>query len=144
MSIPRIFKPDYERYEGVRPISVHLMRVLFLLMFLGVGYDSWSLLLTHRGPWDPIRSVAWCMFGSYSMLSIIWVFRPLKMLPIILFMILYKSTWLIVVAYPLWAANRLAGSPAEEMANIFVWIPVVIVAMPWKYVFYNYVLNRKM
>ena len=25
-----IFKPDYERYEGVRPINIYLLRLLFL------------------------------------------------------------------------------------------------------------------
>jgi hypothetical protein len=24
-----IFKPDYERYEGVRPINIYLLRLLF-------------------------------------------------------------------------------------------------------------------
>lgn len=31
------------------------------------------------------------MFASYSLLSIIGMFHPLKMLPIVLFMIIYKS-----------------------------------------------------
>ena len=38
-----------------------------------------------------------------------------------IFMIFYKSLWVIAVAYPLWRAGALAGSPAEEMAHIFVW-----------------------
>jgi hypothetical protein len=32
----------------------------------------------------------------------------------------------------------LAGSPAEEMAHIFFWAPVVSIFVPWKYVFKNY------
>ena len=32
---------------------------------------------------------------------------------------------MIVVAYPLWRANALAGSPADEMAHIFVSRPRV-------------------
>jgi len=143
MRIPTVFKPDYERYEGVRPLNVYFLRLLFLLMFLFVGYDSWSSILNHQGPWDPMRAAALCMFASYSLLSIIGVFHPLKMLPIVLFMILYKSVWLIVVAYPLWSANQLAGSPAEGMAKVFRWVAVAIVFTPWKYVLDKYVLNRK-
>ena len=41
----------------------------------------------------------------------------------VIFMIFYKTLWVIVVAYPLWRAGALAGSPAEEMAHIFVWAP---------------------
>jgi hypothetical protein len=137
-----IFKRDYERYEGVRPFQVYFLRLLFLLMFLFVGYDSWSAIVSHQGPWDPMKAAALCMFASYSLLSILGVFYPLRMLPIVLFMILYKSTWLIVVAYPLWSANQLAGSPAEGMAKIFRWVALVIVMMPWRYVLDRYVLNR--
>jgi hypothetical protein len=71
------------------------------------------------------------------------VFRPLKMLPLVMFEIIYKIVWLIIVAYPLWSANQLAGSPAEEMTNAFLWVVLPIVAMPWKYAVDQYVLYRK-
>jgi len=142
MTITKIFKPNYERYEGVRPINIFFLRLLFLLVFLFVGSDSWSAILTHRGPWDHVRAAALCMFAAYSALSIIGVFRPLKMLPIVLFEIFYKSLWLIVVAYPLWAADQLAGSPAEGMFKAFRGVPFFILITPWRYVLDKYVLNR--
>jgi hypothetical protein len=138
----RAFRADYQRYDGVWPIHIYLLRGFFLLMFLFVGYDAWSYILTHEGPWNHREAVAWCMFASYSLLSILGVFRPLKMLPIFLFMILYKSLWLLVVAYPLWSAGQLAGSPAEGMAKVFAWVPVAIIAVPWRYVLLHYVLGR--
>jgi hypothetical protein len=144
MRIPSAFKPDYERYDGVRPINVYLLRLLFVLVFVFVGYDSWTSILKHAGPWDHIRAAAVCMWAAYSLLSIIGVFHPLKMLPLVLFEIIYKIIWLIIVAYPLWAANRLAGSPAEEMTKAFLWVVLPIVAMPWRYAFNTYVLNRKL
>lgn len=119
-----------------------MLRTLFLLIFLFVGYDSWTALFRHQGTWDPMRAAALSMFAAYSLLSIFGVFRPLKMLPIVLFVIVYKSIWLLFVAYPLWAAGRLAGSPAEGMARVFMWVPLAIVLVPWKYVLDKYVLNR--
>ena len=143
MTIPYVFRSNTERYEGVRPVQIYALRTLFLLMFLFVGFDSWSALLQHQGAWDPMRSAALCMFASYSLLSILGVFKPLKMLPIMVFMVVYKTIWLLFVAYPLWAAGQLAGSPVERMARIFMWVPLAIVAVPWKYVLDKYVLNRK-
>ncbi len=136
-----IFKPDHARYEGVRPVHIYALRTLFLLMFLFVGYDSWSYILTHEGKWDPFKAVAWCMFASYSLLSGIGVIRPLKMLPIALFMIVYKTLWLGAVAYPLWSSNQLAGSPAEGLAMVFLWVPVAMLAVPWGYVVRHYILG---
>ena len=144
MRVSSVFRSDSARYEGVRPINIYLLRLLFVLVFLFVGYDSWTSILHHKGAWDHVRAAALCMWASYSLLSIIGVFYPLKMIPFVMFEILYKIVWLIIVAYPLWAAHRLAGSPAEEMTYAFLWVVLPIVAMPWRYAFNAYVLNRKM
>ena len=142
MCCMRFLRRDFDRYEGVRPIQIHLLRLIFLLVFLFVGFDSWRGILRHQGPWEPVRAAAVCMWASYSLLSIIGVFRPLKMLPIVLFEILYKVVWLVIVAWPLWSTNRLAGSPAHEMAVAFAWVILPIVAMPWTYAFHTYVRGR--
>lgn len=138
-----IFRRDYERYDGVPGINIYLLRLLFTLMFLFLTYDSWKVILTHEGPWDNTRAAAWCMWGSYSFISFIGILRPLKMLPIVLFEIIYKIVWLLIVAYPLWVNNELTGSPAEGMTNVFVWVVFPIVAMPWRYFFRTYILGKR-
>lgn len=139
-SIKSIFERDYERYEGVRRINIYLLRLLFLLVVVFVGTDAWPALFTNQNPWDHVRAAAVCMWASYSVLSIFGFFNPLKWLPVIMFEILYKIVWLVVVAYPLWTNNKLAGSPAEEMTYAFLWVILPIVAMPWGYAFRNYIL----
>jgi hypothetical protein len=141
--IKYILTPNYIKYEGVRPINIYLLRVLYFLMFVGVAFDAWKTIINHQGPWDHTRAVAWCVWAAYPTLSIFGLLRPLRWLPIVIFMIFYKTLWVIVVAYPLWRAGTLAGSPAEEMAHIFVWAPVIILIVPWVYVFKNYVLRSK-
>ena len=138
--IASMFTPDHVRYEGVRPINIYLLRVFYFLIVVFVGSDSWMSIITHQGPWDHVRAVAFCVWAAYSTLSILGLIHPLRMLPIMLFTIFYKSIWLIVVAYPLWRANALAGSPAEAMTHVFMWVPALMIAIPWKYVLQTYVL----
>jgi hypothetical protein len=142
-SIKAVFKPDYERYEGVRPINIYLLRLLFLLVVAFVASDSWSAILKHEGPWDHVRAAAVCMWAAYSVLSVFGLISPLKWLPIVMFEIFYKIIWLAIVAYPLWSTNQLAGSPAEGMTRAFVWVVLPIVAMPWAYAFRTYVWPSK-
>ena len=137
-----IFRRDYERYDRVPRISIYLLRLLFTLMFLFVTYDSWTHILNHTGPWDNVNAAAWCMWGSYSVISFIGILRPLKMLPIVLFEIVYKIVWLALVAYPLWVKNELIGSPAEGMTRVFLWVLLPIVAMPWRFFFRTYILGK--
>jgi len=144
MSIKYIFTPNHTRYEGVRPINIYLLRLFYFLMAAFVATDAWTGILTHQGPWDPYRAVAVCVWAVYPTLSVLGLIHPLRMLPIMLFMIGYKTLWLAIVAYPLWRAGELTGSPAEGMARIFMWVWVPILAVPWGYVFRHYVLwSRK-
>lgn len=142
-NMTNIFRPDYQNFEGVRPISVYVLRLFFVLMFAMMGYTAWTHILTHKGEWDPINAVTWCTWATYSALSLFGIYNTLKMLPIMLFMVLYKGLWLIVVAYPLWKTNTLKGSSAEELANIFIWVLVPLLFIPWKYFFKNYILLHK-
>jgi len=142
MKLSTAFKPDYERYEGVRPIQVYLGRLGFGLVFALVGYKSWTSIVNHQGSWDPIQSAAVCMWAAQSLLSLIGVFHPLKMLPLVLFEIVYKLLWLAIVAWPLWSANRLAGSPAEELTYAFLGVVLPIVFVPWPYVFRKYIWSQ--
>lgn len=138
-----VFTPNYATYEGVRPINIYFLRVLYFLMFVGVGLPNWSTIINHEGPWDHTKAVAFCVWAAYPTLSILGLIRPLQWLPLVIFMIFYKWLWVIVVAYPLWRAGTLAGSPAEAMAHIFFWVPVVGLFVPWKYFFMNYVMWSK-
>jgi hypothetical protein len=136
--IRKVFGPDHERYEGVYRINIYLLRLLYFLMLVFVAKDSWTAILTHQGQWNHLEALAWCVFAAYTSLSILGLINPLKMLPIILFEIFYKSIWLIIVAYPLWSAHKLAGSPAEQMTYAFLWLPLPLIATPWAYVFRTY------
>jgi hypothetical protein len=115
------------------------MRLGFLLVIVSVGSISVSNLLGHEGDWDPVRAAALSMWAATSILSVFGLINPLRWIPLFLFEIGYKSIWLVVVAYPLWATERLAGSPAEDMALSFIPVIFPIIAMPWGYVFRTYV-----
>ena len=43
-----IFTPNYDKYEGVRPINIYLLRLLYFLMFIGVGLGACKALINHR------------------------------------------------------------------------------------------------
>jgi hypothetical protein len=136
--IGTLFKSDPAHYEGVRRINIYLLRILYALMFFALGQTTWTEILTHQGPWDPDKAVAWCVWTGFSVLAGVGILHPLKMLPILLLEIFYKSLWLLLVAYPLWSTGTLAGSPAEGIANVFFPVFVVVLIIPWDYVFKQY------
>ncbi len=140
---PKAIFQRADEYEGVRRINIYLLRLLFILMFFVLGRETWTHVLTHKGPWEPMDAVAWCVWTAFATLAGLGILRPLKMLPIVLLEIFYKVLWLILVAYPLWSKGTLAGSPAEATTGPFLWVVLPIVAVPWGYAFVNYVYNPR-
>jgi hypothetical protein len=140
---PKVLFQRNERQEGVPNINVYLLRLLYVLMFFVLGRITWTHVLTHQGPWEPVNAVAWTVWTSFATLAGIGIIRPVKMLPIVLLEIFYKVLWLILVAYPLWSKGALAGSAAEDITSQFLWVILPIVAVPWGYVFANYVYQPR-
>ncbi len=140
--IKHIFERDHVSHEGVRRINIYLLRALYFLMATMLAYTVWTYILGHRGPWENKEGIVWSAWAGFSTLAILGVFHPLKMIPILLLEIFYKSLWLILVAYPLWKAGTLTGSPAEGTFNVFIPVVIVYLIMPWGYVFRTYVLGR--
>ena len=123
----------HERY-GVPRINIYLLRTLYLLMVVFLGNDAWSYIASHDGPWNPEAAGMWSVWAAFSVLAGIGLFHPLRMLPIVLLEILYKSIWLVVVGFPLMSAGTLDGR-AEEMMFSFGLVILPILATPWAYVY---------
>ena len=140
-NLKKIFLPDHEYYQGVRRINIYLLRVLYFLIAVAVGKGSWTFLLTEPSSVSPMEAVTWSVWAAFSLVAILGLIHLLKMLPVILLEIAYKIIWLAFVAYPLWSAGTLAGSSAEGLSLVFVWVLLPIIAVPWGYAIKVYVLK---
>jgi len=135
--LARPFAPD-PRHENVRPIQIWGLRLFFLLMLIFVTPTAWRALLTHEGPWDPVRAVTFAVWATYPALALFGLLRPLRWLPLMLFTIGYKAVWLAFVAYPLWRTDSLWGTPTGEVASSFLALPLLVAVVPWGYVWRTY------
>lgn len=136
--ITKLFSRDFSNYEGVRPIQIYVLRLIFTLTFVFIGMFSWTTIISHDEGWEPVNAVAFSIWAAYSTLSLLGILKPLKMLPIIVLLVFYKIVWLTIVAYPLWTSGKLIGSDAEQMTRDFMWVVLPIIAMPWGYFFRSF------
>ncbi len=117
--------------------QLNLLRVGYLVMGGGLAVVKWPLLFTH-GPWELKAGTVQCMLVAMSVLALMGLRYPLRMLPILLFEVGWKLTWLGVIALPLWSDNKLEGATLEQTAWV-LWVVIIIAVIPWRHVFSHYV-----
>ncbi|MEO8515284.1 MAG: hypothetical protein ABI426_01000 [Flavobacterium sp.] len=141
-STKSIFKVD--QTTGISRFRNYLLRFFYAVNALCLGGMVWTEIFTHKGLWESLPGVAFSFWAAFSLLAILGIFQPLKMMPLLLIQFSYKLIWLIIVAYPLYATNHLIGSSAEDLTAInFKGIIVDLLVIPWPYVINNYILKPK-
>jgi len=124
--------------EQTSMFRLYLMRLLYLLNFVLLGLQVWPVIINHQGAWDPVRGVAFSFWAALSALAGLGIRYPLKMLPLLLLQLLYKSIWVIAIALPLWSAFR-----SIELTKVMAIGAVVdLIIIPWPYVLVTYVKKR--
>jgi hypothetical protein len=118
---------------------LYLLRATYLVMVVGLGAILWPLLLGAPETAEHFRGVTWCLLSTVALLALLGLRYPLKMLPLLLFELVWKSTWLVTIGLPLRSSGQLVGEFGETwFANVLglVIFPLVI---PWGYVIRKYV-----
>lgn len=127
-----------DRSPQISPFRLHLMRAVYLLTFLALGYEVWPQLIRPDAPLKPLEGVALSFWAAYSGLMLLGVRHPLKLLPLMLLQMLYKTVWLLAVALPLSSAGSLDPTAKEMTTSFAIAIAIDLVAIPWPYVFSQY------
>lgn len=117
---------------------LYLLRATYLLIAVGLWFTVWPQLLHHPTPWSLWHGVGCSLLGAISILAAIGLRYPLKMIPVLLAELIWKSIWLISVALPLWSSQQMDETNWEVTVSCLMGIifPFVI---PWRYVYANYV-----
>jgi hypothetical protein len=125
-------------HDDVSLFRLYLLRALYLGNFLLLGAPVWRGILTHHGwaAWaNPLEGVAVAFWGALSLLSILGVRYPLKMLPLIFLQFTYKLIWVLAVAIP-----RLStGAPTWYLKPMLMGAIFEPLLIPWPYVFATFV-----
>lgn len=120
------------------PLRLNLLRLGYLILVVGLGADIWPGILNPAKSWPLMTGVVVCMLGALSLLSVIGLFHPLKMLPLLFFEVTWKAIWLARIAVPLWSAGRLDADTAETFGECLLIIPFLVL-IPWRYAFETFV-----
>jgi hypothetical protein len=121
--------------QDVSLFRLYLLRALFLGNFIMLGLATWPGILRHNAWANPLEGVGVAVWGALSLLSIIGVRYPLKMLPLLFLQFTYKLIWVVAVALP----RISTGAPTWYMKPMLIGAIVEPLVIPWGYVFAAYI-----
>lgn len=117
-----------------------VMRVGYFVMGAGLVVTKWPELAAAE-TWELREGTVLTMLVAMSMLALLGLRYPQRMLPILLFEVGWKLIWLGVVALPLWLDGNLTGATREQAAAV-LWVVIVIAVIPWRHVASQFVMAR--
>lgn len=140
----RATKPDPSRHDrsdvppGELPRwRLYALRGVYLYLGLGLAVTLWPAFIQRDEPLPLMEGVVDCMLVALSVLFLVGIRYPTRMLPLLLFEAAWKLTWLATVALPLWTADRIPSS-FVEMAYLLFWVAPVLIVIPWRTVAEQY------
>jgi hypothetical protein len=130
MSVARTELPLYRLY---------LLRAAFALLGIVQGLKTWPAILHHTHPWDFWHGVGMSFFGALTLLALLGIRYPIRMMPLMIFELAWKLIWVLAAYTPAYLAHSVDTDLADNFLGIFLGVVVVPLVLPWGYVWKNYV-----
>lgn len=122
----------------VSRLRLHLLRAMYLLIAVGLGATIWPGILAPPRNLSHMAGVVRSVLGAVSLLALLGVRYPLKMLPLLLFELLWKCVWVVAFGLPLWANGELDANTRETLDACLMGVILIPLALPWGYVLRHY------
>ncbi|HTA49453.1 MAG TPA: hypothetical protein VK930_08375 [Verrucomicrobiae bacterium] len=119
---------------------IYLLRGGYLLIAVGMGMQKVPAFLHHK-PWELMHGVVNSMLLALVLLAVLGLRYPLKMLPLLFWEIIWKSTWLLAVALPAWR-NHTMDADTWDTTFACLMSVIFLFVVPWDYVWRNFVAAR--
>jgi hypothetical protein len=118
----------------VSTLRLNLLRVVYFLIFLFTATEFWPRILLHRTPPTLMTGVSWCFFAALTPLMLLALRHPLKMLPVMMFELLWKSIWFFGIGLPLWLSHQVTADNWETIKATLMGVILCPAVIPWDYV----------
>jgi hypothetical protein len=128
--------------DTITPLRRNLMRACYLLMVAGLALTAWPRLLT-AGPDRPLMDGTFdAVLCALQLLSIVGFFAPVRMAALLVFEVLWKAIWVLVVAVPLWSSGTITPEVSETLFAFSFAVPFVFI-IPWRALIRDLVHGRE-
>jgi len=120
---------------------LYTLRLAYFVMAAGLGVYIWPLVIHHTNELAITKGAQLALLAGLGATAALGLRYPVKMLPILLFEMVWKAIYLIAFALPLWSAHQINQAVAEDTKAVLM-VVIFIPLIPWRYLFAQYVMKR--
>ena len=117
---------------------LNVMRFGYAFMGIGLVVVKWPVVVQDARSLPVMEGVVACLLTAMSLLAFLGLRYPVRMLPILLFEVIWKVIWIGAVAIPQLVSNDL-NAEARDLLFRCSFVVVILAVIPWRYVWRRYV-----
>jgi hypothetical protein len=143
--VPYLMEVSMKGVSSMSEVStfrLYALRAMYVFTVVGLAIEKLPAFL-HPATLSPGDSVILSVLGATALLAVVGIRYPIKMLPLLYFELVWKSIWVLAFGLPRWLSGGLDPSVrfggTETLVACLVGIVLVPLAVPWGYVFKQYV-----
>jgi|SRR5579863_2757198 hypothetical protein len=120
---------------------LYALRAAYLLLAAGLGTYIWPVVIHHTSDVALENGIRFGLLAGLGATAVLGLRYPVQMLPLLLFELIWKAIYLIAFALPLWEADRITATAAEDIRACLM-VVVIVPLIPWRYVLVHYAFRR--
>jgi hypothetical protein len=118
---------------------LHAMRVGYAVMGVGLALVKWPLVINYDQSFPLYEGVVALLLTAMSFLAFLGLRYPVRLMPILIFEVLWKLIWVGVVALPAAATGSVDTAMWKVLVNCSL-VVLILAVVPWGYVWRHYVV----
>lgn len=121
-------------------LRLYVLRATYFMIFLFLTTQIFPKVIMRGTEYPHMSGVARALLAALGLVALLGVRYPIRMMPILLFELAWKTIWVLAIGLPLRMANRLDAAQAETFIDCTFGVVLCLIVIPWPYVFRTYLL----
>lgn len=126
----------------ITKLNLYLLRAMYFLISVGLVLTVWPEIIAPYQRLANQDSVIESLLGALALLAIIGIRYPLKMLPILIFELIWKLIWVTGFALPSWVNNDLDTYAKETLFACLIGVILIPIVIPWRFAYRHFVMPK--
>lgn len=120
---------------------LYTLRLSYFILSAGLGIYIWPNVIQHTAEYAGRWGIQVSLLAGLGATALLGFRYPVKMIPLLLFELIWKTVYLAAFALPLWRAHQITGAERADISSVLM-VVIFLPLIPWGYVWRQFVAER--